>query len=42
MGKDVVVELEFGKIIRKQKFHAMNLSFILIGSQSSFLAYVLT
>ena len=34
VGKDVIVEVEFGQIIIKQKFHALNLS-ILLGSQIS-------
>ena len=34
VGKDVIVEVEFGQIIIKQKFHALNLP-ILLGSQVS-------
>lgn len=35
MGKGVIVEVEFGQIVIKHKFHALNLSFILLRNQVS-------
>lgn len=40
-SREVVAGDECGKIIRKQKFHAMYLSFILLEGQQSFFMYIL-